>query len=257
MRFGVCAKLSDLTRGVLGLDYVETTVQDALCPAENEEAFSQRLEAVQNARVPVESLNLFFPSTTRLTGPGVDNESLDRYVATVLSRAGRAGVKVIAMGSGTSRRFPVGFDRLDAEKQLVEHLQRWGSPATNVGIVIALEPLRKPETNLVNTVTEGAELIRRVNQPSIRLLADTFHMAQESEPPEAIRQAVDVLAHVHCAQSKGRGPLEAAGEDLRPYFRVLKEAGYARRISIEAGWKDLGAQLPGAIEELRRQVETA
>jgi sugar phosphate isomerase/epimerase len=257
MRFGVCAKLKNVAGGALGMDYVEPTVQDALSPLEGEEAFSSRLEEARNSPAPVEGLNLFLPPDLKCTGPDVQQEVLDQYVATVLSRAARAGVKVIAFGSGGSRRCPEGFDRLAAVEQIVAHLQRWGSIAANAGIVIALEPLRKAETNVVNTLTEGAEIVRRVHSPGIRLLADTYHMAQEGETPEAIRQAADLIAHVHCAESAGRGPLGAAGEDLRPWFRSLKEAGYNRRISIEAAWTDFAAQLPGAMEELRRQVETA
>ena len=257
MRYGVCTSLKNLPHGVTGLDYIESTIADTLCPQESEEVFESRLEAARSSPAPVEGLYILFPGEFKTTGAAVDNERLDRYMATVLSRAGRLGAKIIGFGAGRSRQCPEGFDPLTAIEQIVGHLQRWGPVAANVGIVIALEPLHRPETNIVTTLAEGADVVRRVNLPSIRLLADTYHMAREGETPEAIRQAADVIGHVHCAETNGRGAPGTTGEDMRPFFRVLKEIGYSRRISIEAGWKDFSAELPGAIDELRRQVESA
>jgi sugar phosphate isomerase/epimerase len=257
MRYGVCTTVKNIPHGITGLDYIESTIEETVCPLEGEEVFEARLEAAKTSPAPVEGLYILFPSSFKIVGPDVDAGRLDRYIGTVLSRAGRVGAKVIGFGSGRARQCPDGFDRLLAVEQIVGHLQRWGPSAANVGIVIALEPLHRPEANLITTLAEGADVVRRVNLPSIRLLADIFHMAKEGETPESMRQTADVLGHVHCAETNGRGAPGATGEDLRPYFRVLKEIGYSRRISIEAGWKDFAAQLPGAIEELRRQVESA
>jgi len=106
-------------------------------------------------------------------------------------------------------------------------------------------------------VDEAAEMVRQIGHPKIRLLADTYHMTTDGDPPEAIRRACELLFHVHCAERDGRGPLGTLGEDQRPYFRALKEVGYDRRVSIEARWSDLDKQLPAAVAELRRQIDTA
>jgi sugar phosphate isomerase/epimerase len=124
--------------------------------------------------------------------------------------------------------------------------------------VFVVEPLNRAETNIINSVDEGAEIVRAVAHPNVRLLADTFHMAREGEGPDAIRRAGDLLAHVHCAEKAERRPLGlGVGEDHRPYFKALKDIGYAGRVSIEAGWKDFPAELPAAVAELRKQIETA
>ena len=72
-----------------------------------------------------------------------------------------------------------------------------------------------------------------------------------------IAAAGKLLAHAHCAEADGRGPLGAKGEDQRPYFRAMKDAGYDGRISIEANWRDFERQLPAALAELRRQIAEA
>jgi sugar phosphate isomerase/epimerase len=100
-------------------------------------------------------------------------------------------------------------------------------------------------------------VVRAAGHANVRLLADTYHMAAAGEGPKEIRKYGGLLAHVHCAEAKGRGPLRAGGEDLRPHFRALKDIGYAGCVSLEPIWQDLSKQLAPAVAELRRQVEDA
>jgi len=257
MRIGVCTGPENVPDPVSGLDYIEGTVGDLLRPREDDAAFAARLAAAQAAAVAVEAVNCFIPGDIKTTGPAVDNAALDDYVAAALKRAGRMGISIIVFGSGGSRSVPDGWDRRSASEQLVGHLRRWGPPAERAGVTIVLEPLNRAECNFVNSVDEAADLVRRAGQPNIRLLFDTYHMARDNDPIEAIRRAAGLIAHVHCAEGVGRGPLGTIGEDQRPYFRALKDIGYTGRVSIEANWKDLPSQLPAAVAELRRQIESA
>jgi hypothetical protein len=43
-------------------------------------------------------------------------------------------------------------------------------------VKLALEPINRYETDLVNTVSEGLDLIGKVGMDSLGLLLDTFHM---------------------------------------------------------------------------------
>jgi len=257
MQIGVVANPAEFTQVVEGLDYVETTVTPSLVPLEDEAVFAAKLEAAKACPLPVPAANCFFPGSLKSTGPDVDGAALDAYVATVMSRAERFGMKYIVYGSGGSRRVPEGFDHARAADQIVGHLQRWGPIAGDHGITIALEPLNAEECNIVTTVGEGAELVRRADHPAIRLLADTYHMAKDGDPPDAIRAAGDLIVHTHCGEGDGRGPIGTKGEDHRPYFRALKDIGFDGMISIEVKWRDREAQLPGAVAELRRQIEDA
>jgi len=257
MRIGVCASPEKLSRPVEGLDFIETTVAGALCPGEGESAFAGRLAAVQAAAAPVKAANCLLPADLKTTGPEVDFDAVSRFIATVCRRAQQAGIAVLVFGSGGSRAVPEGFDHAAATDQLVEHLKRWGPPAEQAGVTFAVEPLRKADCNIVNTVAEAAEIVRRADHRHVRLLADTYHMACDGDPPEAIAAAGELLAHAHCAEADGRGPLGTKGEDHRRYFRAMKDAGYDGRITIEAGWRDFERQLPQALKELRRQIVEA
>ena len=260
MRIGVCTRpesLRSLAGPPGGLDYIECPVGDVLCPREGEAAFESRLAAARAAPSPVEAANGFLPGDLKTTGPEVDVEALDAFVATAMQRAARIGIRTIVFGSGASRRVPDGFEIAAAAEQIVGHLKRWGPVAAARAVTIALEPLNKAECNIVTSVDEGADLVRRAAHPNIRLLVDTYHMARSNEPPEAIRRSAGLVAHVHCAEGDGRGPLGTKGEDQRPFFRALKDIGYDGRVSIEAGWQEFAAQLPAALAELRRQIEEA
>lgn len=257
MRVGICMSPGALDRPVDGLDYIEGTVGETLCPREDDAAFAERLAAASAAPARVSAVNCFIPGDLKTTGPDVDRQAVDAYVATAMRRAKAIGLDAVVFGSGGSRGVPEGWDAHRAAGQLVDHMKRWGPMAADARVTIVLEPLCRAECNIVNSVDEGAGLVRRVNHPSIRLLIDTYHMAKDDDPPEAIRRAGGLIAHAHCAERDGRGPLGTVGEDQRPYFRALKDIGYQGGVSIEAGWKDLHAQLPAAITELRRQIETA
>jgi len=257
MRLGVCARPEGVAERIRGLEFIEGTVGDILCPREDESVFERRMLAARAAPVPTEAVNCLLPGTLKSTGPDVDEAALGAYLAVVLDRAARLGVRYVVYGSGGSRQVPEGFDRDEAAAQIVSHLKRWGPLAAEAGVVIVLEPLRKAECNIVNTVGEGAELVRRACEPNVRLLADTYHMACDGDPPEAIRDAGELVAHVHCAEGEGRGPLGTNGEDHRTYFRALKDAGYDGSVSIEAKWTDFAAELPAAVAELQRQIDEA
>jgi len=257
MRIGVCASVRDIPAPVGGLEFIEAPVAEALQPRDSDVAFRPALERMRRCRPPLEAVNCFLPAEAKTTGPEVDAATLDAYVAAACRRAQQINVRIIVFGSGGSRQVPEGFDRDRASRQLVEAMKRWEPVAGSRGVIIALEPLRKEECNIVNTVDEGAELVRRAACPHVRLLADTYHMACQDEPPESILRAGELIAHVHCAQRHGRVPPATGGEDLRPYLRALKDIGYDERISIEASWQDLPRQLAPAVAELRKQWETA
>ena len=79
------------------------------------------------------------------------------------------------------------------------------------------EPLNRYEDHMVNTLAQGAELIRG-GLPGVRLLADTYHMnIEEDDLCAALRAVADVLGAVHLSDSNraqpGHGPRPVRGGD--------------------------------------------
>ncbi len=103
----------------------------------------------------------------------------------------------------------------------------------NSSVKLAVEPINRYETNLLNSVDESLRFLRRVGAGNVGLLLDTFHMNIE-EPCllASIESAAERLVHVHVADSNrwypGAGHIDFAGVLTR-----LDRVGYAGYVSAE------------------------
>ncbi|HWE60715.1 MAG TPA: sugar phosphate isomerase/epimerase family protein [Chloroflexota bacterium] len=261
MRIGICASYQQVAAlDSISFDYLEESVQRFLLPEQPHEQFEQQLHRARLLPLPIEAANVLLPSGLKLVATPsqqVDQARLERYIRTVLRRAEQAGIRVIVFGSGAARACPPDGERADAERQVGEHLARWGEWARQHGVTFALEPLRYEETNILNTVVESGALIARIGAPGARLLADTYHMACNDEPPAGLAGLAPLLAHVHVAERQDRAAPGTHGEDFRPYLRAMRRGGYDARISIECRWGDFAAEVAPAVAVLRGQWQAA
>ena len=236
-----------------GLDFITLSTSGFLVPDENDEAFSTKLAAAKDLKPPVLAVNGFIrPAHLKCVGPDANHDDVMKWAETVFRRAEQAGVKFVVFGSNGSRRVPKDWPLEKARSQFVEVLKRMGPAAQKHGVVVALEQLRPAECNFLNHIRDGAEIIRQVDHPNVRLLADLYHMKQSGDTPEDLRAAMDVVVHVEIAEFQNRTIPGTADSDFRPFFRVLRETGYSGLVNIEAsGWQN--AQLPAAIMKIRAQ----
>jgi sugar phosphate isomerase/epimerase len=250
---GYCVGLKGLeTAKAVGFDYVELGVSEIAALSDAD--FDAALERVKQVGIPTPNANLFLPGSIRLTGPqATDPEQQMAYVRKAFARLNRLGVKIVCFGSGGARRVPEGFSKEEAFQQLVAFGKRIAPEARANGITVVIEPLRRQETNIINTTAEGYELVKAVDDPNFELLIDFYHLASEKEDPAIILQAREHIRHLHMANPQGRVfPLEWGEFDYAPFFANLRQIGYAGRISIEASSPDIPTQGPVAIALLRR-----
>lgn len=251
-KWGVCQGLSSAPFAkAAGYDFLENGVQSLLVPSKPEAEFAAALEAIRKSPLPFVSCNGFFPGELKLTGPATKTDEALAFAKIALERAEKAGVRFVVLGSGKARAVPEGFDPMQAREQFVAFCQKLGPIAAKYHVTIVLEPLNRRETNFFNSVSEGIGLVDEIRDPAIQLLADIYHMLQEDESPDSIRKAGPRLRHCHIAEKAKRTPPGFAGDDFKPYFRALKDIGYAGGVSIEAGpW----AKEPTAEMTRARQV---
>lgn len=116
---------------------------------------------------------------------------------------------------------------------LVEALQRCCAQAERYGVRIALEPINRYETTLINTVAEGLALIERVGSANMGLLLDTFHMnIEEPIMEESIAACGERIYHFHVADSNRWHP--GAGHlDFGSLLAALYNTGYDGYVSGE------------------------
>lgn len=236
-------------------DFVEGHVQNLLKPDAPDAEFSAG--ALSAAGRPMPAACCFLPASLKVTGPAIDHAHLARYADTAFRRATQAGIRIIVFGSGAARQAPEGWSLASGFEQYVAALRLIAPVAERHGITVVVEPLNRGECNLVNTLLEGAVAVARAAHPSIRLLADIFHMLRNDEPPEDIVKVGPWLAHTHIAENVGRAPPGVHGDDFRPYLRALKQAGYAGRLTVECNWSSLRRQVGPSFAALRAQLADA
>ncbi len=126
-----------------------------------------------------------------------------------------------------------GVDPAQAMDWLIQALQECSQAARPSGIRLALEPINRYETPLINTAAEGLELIKRVGADNFGLLLDTFHMnIEEADIEASIQQCEAHIFHFHVADSNRWYP--GAGHlDFHSILMTLKGTGYSGWVSGE------------------------
>lgn len=252
MQFGICATLEDAAKvKAAGADFLEGNAQTVFRGME-EKWEKPKIE------MPLAACNALVSAVLKITGMEAQPPKLWEYLERVCQRAQSCGVEVLVFGSAGARNVPEGFDREKAKTQLLDFLRAAGWAAKDRGITVVIEPLEKKESNILHTVGECMELVKLVNLPSVQCLVDSYHFWANGDSLESLRQALPHIYHVHVADLDGRvAPGMSGKANYQPLFRVLKEGGYNRCISIEALNFDITKDGKKAMEYLRRQWQEA
>ncbi|MFN4145239.1 MAG: sugar phosphate isomerase/epimerase family protein [Runella sp.] len=241
----------------LGFAFIEEGVGRFLIPDKGGEAqYKKNVEMLEEVKLPVRSYVSFIPSNLKSVGPDANHEGILQRADLALQRAKRCGSSFIVFGSSGSRNIPDGFDRAKAKQQHIEVSQKMALLAEKHGITIAIEPLNRGETNFINSLAEGAEIVEAVNHPRFKLLCDIYHMLREDEGPEEIIKFRRHIVHCHIAEKQNRTPPGVMGDDFTPYFKALKKIKYRGGLSMECRWKNFDEEVKQGIEVVRKQLSS-
>ncbi|MER7330053.1 MULTISPECIES: sugar phosphate isomerase/epimerase family protein [unclassified Micromonospora] len=157
------------------------------------------------------------------------------FVRHCLWAAGQAGAAVVAgpLYAPAGRTWLLDADaRRATTARLVDRLRPLAAEAAERGVTIALEPLNRFETSLLNTVEQALEVVDGID--GLGLALDTFHMnIEERDLPAAIRAAGDRLAHVQVC-GNDRGVPGGDHLDWPAMLAALAEVDYSGQLSIES-----------------------
>ncbi len=116
----------------------------------------------------------------------------------------------------------------------VEGLQSVCSYAAGNSVRLALEPLNRFETDMVNIVDQGWQMIQDVGAENLGFHLDTFHMhLEEKDSAAAVRKAGKRLFHLHACEND-RGIPGTGQVAWQAIFSALQEIGYTWDIVIES-----------------------
>jgi sugar phosphate isomerase/epimerase len=162
--------------------------------------------------------------------PAVRRAAVERTLSHIPFAVQTGAVIVIGLLRGIVKP---GVDHARAMDWLVDALQRCCAAARPHGVRLALEPICRYETTLINNLAQGLDLLERVGADNMGLMPDTFHMNIE-EPiiEDSIRGCGDRIFHFHVADSNRWYP--GAGHlDFESILDALYATGYQGYVSGE------------------------
>lgn len=248
MKFGICTGELDKLKE-MDCDFCEMGL--AAINAMDEEAFLKLHRKNTENEIKVIRANGFFPADILLVGKELDLEKVASYTKRALERASFLGIEICVLGSGRSRTYPEAYGKELASGDFINVLKLVGDIAKEYGIVVAIEPLSYGETNLINTFLEGLEIVREVGHPNVKIMADFYHMTNNKENINSLKEAGSDLVHMHVASAKRRFPKEENRGEFIDLFRILREMDYRGTMSIEAIVDNLLKEGKEAIRLLR------
>jgi len=131
-------------------------------------------------------------------------------------------------------------------ERAVTNLHKVCKMAQDRKLEIALEPLNRFESDMVNTAEDVLRLIKDINHPAAKVLLDGFHMAIEERNIEhAISSVGDKLIHVQVSENY-RGTPGTGQTPWDAFKKGLKNINYKGVISIESFTPDI-KELAGAV----------
>lgn len=220
-----------------GFDGVEIAIEN---PADIDPAFVKA--QLDRHGLFCTSVCACFPPSRDLRGTKAQQRATVIYMRRLVDIAGVLGTNII-MGplySATGRADAVPAADYKRQWQTVRgHLKTICAYAEANKKIICLEPLNRFETDFLNTVEQGLQMIREVKSPALKLLLDTFHMnIEEKNPAEAIRRAGKHVGHIH-ASASDRGTPGNDNVDWPGVAKALRDVKYDGAVVIESFTQDV------------------
>lgn len=216
----------------LGFDLIEICVED---PATiDAPAIRKRCDA---AGIGATVCGAFGPDRDMSADDPAVRENTKAYVRTCVDIAEALDARVVVgpMYSAVGRTRMADPAERKAQRTLAaDGIREVAQYAAGRNVSLGIEPLNRFETDLINTVDQGIELLDEVGEDNVGLLLDTFHMnIEEKDLPAAIRRAAGRITEFH-ACSSDRGTPGEDHVDWSGVVRALAEGGYAGPVVIEA-----------------------
>jgi D-psicose/D-tagatose/L-ribulose 3-epimerase len=128
----------------------------------------------------------------------------------------------------------------------VTNLRKVCQMAADRGLEIALEPLNRFESDLINTAEDVMQLVRDIDHPAAKVILDGFHMnIEEPDIERAIRLVGDKLIHVQVSENY-RGTPGTGQTRWDAFYRGLEAVGYQGTVTIESFTPEV-KELAGAV----------
>ena len=182
----------------------------------------------------------FFRYPHSLSNPNdaVRKDSLD-YMRQCTDNAVALGAETVLIIPG--RRLH-GQTLEDAWSRLVDSVAEICSYAAQYEVRLAIEPVNRYVSDLVNTAADARRVIDQVGYAKLGVVLDTGHINLSDESPQqAIQKAGDRLYQVHVNDNNSRQQqnltLGEGNFDFASFFQSLRQVSYDGYLTAELAWE--------------------
>jgi D-psicose/D-tagatose/L-ribulose 3-epimerase len=216
----------------MGFDILEICIED---PATIDA--SRINEALKENDLRATICGAFGPDRDASSRDGNVRANAVNYLEACIDAARELGSPIVAgpMYSATGKtRLLSPDERAEQWSLAVETLKQVADYAGQRGVQLAIEPLNRFETDFINTVEQGLDLIGRIGASNVGFLLDTFHLnIEEKNIPTAIRKAGSKVLHFHACEND-RGTPGTGHVEWKEVASALREIDYQGPVVIEA-----------------------
>lgn len=216
----------------LGFDLIEVCVED---PSTIDTAAIRK--RIERAGIGATVCGAFGPDRDMSADDADTRRNAIAYVKRCADIAGDLGANIVVgpMYSAVGRtRMAEPAERKAQRALAADSIREAADHAEKIGVRLAIEPLNRFETDMINTVDQGIALVEEIGRKNVGLLLDTFHMnIEEKDIPAALRRAGKHIFEFHACSSDRGTP----GEDHLDWpgiVKALADAGYDGDVVIEA-----------------------
>ena len=168
------------------------------------------------------------------------------YIRKLIDMCSRFGAKTL-VGPTYSIGIHPEFNNPDKKKKAwqicVKNLKEVGNYAKESGIKIAIEPLNRYETSFINTAGDMVKLIKEIDNKSVGVQLDVYHMnIEEKNLEEAIVNTGKYLYHLHVPEHD-RGTPGTGHTDWQGVVRGLKKISFNECVVIESCDPKIGSPI--------------
>jgi sugar phosphate isomerase/epimerase len=217
-----------------GWDTAEIPITELLLPFDTDAVWEKKRAEIKTWHQPPWAATSHWLWDERVTGDNItDFAELERQAEQACRRMAQIDCKVAGVWGNF---FPIGSTSknkaIDAALKYCEMVAKY---TDQYGILIAIEPTANPDT-IFPTYSDGIEFIKRLNQKSIKLMADLNYFIAIDQAFEDIALEPDFCLHVHIQGETYQPNAGNCTDKILHIFRVLRDMGYERTVSSAHPW---------------------
>lgn len=248
----------DKCRFLLSIGYENCECGGGMLSALSDEDVDALVAENDRSSLKIVAVNSLFPGKWKLSDPRIDKSEYYTYAERLFSIMEKLNVSYAVFGSGAARSIPSDVEYTDGMAELTLFIKNIAESAQKHGVTLLIEPLRSTESNVFTNVRDSGIFVHELNLAGVKLLFDSFHMAEEGSAVTDVRENFDIVRHCHISEAPKRTiPGSSDSGDLeynKEFIAELKKGGYDGVLSVESGYNDFMTDAKTALEYLKAIV---